>query len=302
MSAERFLCAEQARARQDSIAGTAAPTRTWLLIEYRGRWPFEGFSGLDIDLATKIDVTSAAQSVGARVLLIRRPGRVDHDRPQRWAVLTHDRDGIGRQTWGTWQGEDDLAAIPDAFEVPGQAGLPSPLLVCTHGLHDTCCAIRGRPVAAALADRWPELTWECSHVGGDRFAANLVVAPDGVYYGEVDPDQAIAVIEDQLADRIRPEHLRGYTTLTPPQQVAVIEALRAYGPAGRYAWRVLDTARHGDRWTIHLAGRAPLPARVEVELIAERTAAHRLTCRAHQAASVINYRPAGIRELPGVTS
>ena len=56
--------------------------------------------------------------------------------------------------------------------VPSPALEPEPmLLVCTHGVHDTCCAVRGRPVAAALARRWPEATWECSHVGGDRFAA-----------------------------------------------------------------------------------------------------------------------------------
>ena len=65
------------------------------------------------------------------------------------------------------------------------------LLVCTHGVHDTCCALRGRPVAAALAARWPGQVWECSHVGGDRFAPNVVVLPDGFYYGNLDPETAV---------------------------------------------------------------------------------------------------------------
>ena len=57
--------------------------------------------------------------------------------------------------------------------------------VCTHGRHDACCAERGRPVAAALAAAHPEQTWEVSHIGGDRFAANVLVLPDGLYYGRV---------------------------------------------------------------------------------------------------------------------
>ena len=60
--------------------------------------------------------------------------------------------------------------------------------VCTHGRHDACCAERGRPVCAALSELRPEQTWEVSHIGGDRFAANLVVLPEGLYYGHVEPE------------------------------------------------------------------------------------------------------------------
>ena len=62
--------------------------------------------------------------------------------------------------------------------------------MCTHGRHDACCAERGRPVAAALTAARPEQTWEVSHVGGDRFAANLLVLPEGLYYGQVTADEA----------------------------------------------------------------------------------------------------------------
>ena len=65
------------------------------------------------------------------------------------------------------------------------------LRVCTHGRHDTCCAERGRPVAAALAAAHPELTWEVSHIGGDRFAANALVLPHGLYYGRLDADSVV---------------------------------------------------------------------------------------------------------------
>ena len=69
------------------------------------------------------------------------------------------------------------------------------LCVCTHGRHDACCAEKGRPVAAALSEAYPEEAWEVSHIGGDRFAANLLVLPHGLYYGGVDAASAPRVAE-----------------------------------------------------------------------------------------------------------
>ena len=62
--------------------------------------------------------------------------------PRRWFRVDSRR---GREEIRTGYGVGPLA--PDA---PGER-FDGPLyLVCTHGRHDTCCAVRGRPVAAAL--------------------------------------------------------------------------------------------------------------------------------------------------------
>ena len=50
-------------------------------------------------------------------------------------------------------------------------------LVCTNGKRDACCARDGLPVARALAALRPDEAWECSHLGGHRFAANVALAP-----------------------------------------------------------------------------------------------------------------------------
>src|SRR5439155_25430625 len=60
-------------------------------------------------------------------------------------------------------------------------------LVCTHGRHDPCCAERGRPLAAAMSDAGGDRAWECSHIGGDRFAGNLLCFPHGLYFGRAGP-------------------------------------------------------------------------------------------------------------------
>ena len=70
------------------------------------------------------------------------------------------------------------------------------ILVCTNGRHDQCCANRGRPLVRALREtRWADQLWECSHIGGDRFAANVVVLPDSIYFGRVEPESAVPLLE-----------------------------------------------------------------------------------------------------------
>lgn len=151
----------------------------------------------------------------------------------------------------------------------------------------------------ALSERWPELVWECTHVGGDRFAANVVVAPDGVYYGGLDAESSITTLAGHLADRVHAEHLRGYTDLFPPQQAAVAAALRRFGPAGRNDYTVADTVHHGNHWRILLTGSPPHPGRVEVELQAHRAPPRQLTCRGPATSSAIVYELTSMRTLRG---
>ncbi|WP_018549518.1 sucrase ferredoxin [Streptomyces sp. LaPpAH-108] len=278
-STDRFFCADAARIRGDSLAGTAPRGAVWVLIEYRGGWPSNGFDGLDLTPEVKAHVWSAAHAVRARILLIRRSARPRPDGPGRWAVLHYERSGAYRQRWGTWTRDEDLTEIADALQNPGQLDHPPVVLVCVHGQHDICCAVRGRPVARALSERWPNLVWESTHVGGDRFAANVVLLPDGVYYGRLDAESAVEVVGEHLAGRVQADHLRGYTDLTPPQQVAVAALLERFGPAARHAYTVTDTIRDGDAWRIRVELHAPHPTAFDVHLHARRTPPYRLTCR-----------------------
>ncbi|MDQ0983095.1 sucrase ferredoxin [Streptomyces sp. V2I9] len=292
----RFFCADAARERDDPFAGTAPYGTVWVLIEFRRGWPANGYDGLALDPGTKALVYSAAQAHRARILLVRRHGRHRPDDGGRWAVLRHDGFGGLRQRWGGWHRDEDLARIAAALDSPGEPGLPPVVLVCAHGTHDTCCAVRGRPVGAVLSDRWPDLVWECTHVGGDRFAANVVVVPDGVYYGNLDARSAVTVVEEHLADRIHADHLRGYTTLRPPQQAAVAGLLGRFGPASRYAYDVIGTVRDQQGWRIRVRDRADRARGFDVEVRARRTPPHRLTCRGPADSSALVYDVTSIRD------
>jgi (2Fe-2S) ferredoxin len=150
-------------------------------------------------------------------------------------------------------------------------------LVCTHGRHDACCAERGRPVAAAMASAAPDHVWEVSHIGGDRFAPNVLVLPHGLYYGGLDPADSRRFLETQLAGRLDLEHLRGRTAYAFPIQAAEIALRRRLGLLDVTALRVVEHERSGaETRVVFEAAGEPWEARVRTSPGPHR----RLTCSA----------------------
>ncbi len=312
-------CSDAARDRGDPMAGTAAPAERWLLIEHPGPWAVDALAGSGIAPRVIDHLRHAADEAGARILLIRRPGRRAVVPQRLWAVVSH-REGLTTAT-GAWQQDAELLAAARALELGTEAGpdaAPAPsapsapaadpgawLLVCTHGRHDTCCAVRGRPVAAALAARWPDRTWECSHVGGDRFAANLVVLPDGTYYGGLDADSAVSVADGHLRGIVDPAYLRGTSALPPVAQAVAVAAHERFGPAGPRAFTAAGVTRLAPgRWQVRLAGQpgAGVPAHLVAQVSRVIGDAAQLTCRAGAASAIASYRVEALTERgPGAT-
>ena len=295
-------CSDAARERCDPMAGTAAPARRWLLIEHPGPWAIDALAGSGIDSHVQDQLQVAARAGSARILLVRRPGRQPRDDSARaWAVVDHSP--LAGQVWGTWTQDDDLLAAVHLLSGPRLEGPPTTpgdpvLLVCTHGRHDTCCAVRGRPLAAALAARWPEWTWECSHVGGDRFAANLVVLPDGAYYGRVEPEDGVALVQAHLRDEVPADSLRGVSTEPPVVQAAIVQALQRFGPAGIRDVRGSGLQPLGrDAWLVHLEGEGAVPHALVATVERTRRPPARLTCRATLESSADGYVVQDLREL-----
>ena len=307
----RPLCAAAARARDDSLVGTVPVTRRWLLIEHPGPWQHDALGGLGLPGDVLEPLVAAIRSAGARALLIRRPGRQQAGADRAWGVLDQR---AGWASWGRWAEPadllraaevltadpltaDPLAADPPSADSPTGAAEQT-LLVCTHGRHDTCCAVWGRPVAAALAEVWPDQTWECSHLGGDRFAANVLLAPDGYYYGMLDASNAVGVVAAHLRGEVDPEFLRGSTDVPPVVQAAIAAARRRFAPAPARAVRAEELhALDVDRWAVTLTADGPFPARIHVVVTRSRQEPALLTCGAVQASSAAVFTASEITEV-----
>ncbi len=283
--AERTLrCSDTARRRGDPPLGTAPMIRRWLLIEHPGPWPVEALSTPDFEPELRATLSAAARAVVGRVLLVRRPGRSVPAAARSWAVVVD-----GGVHWGRWRTSGDLRDAATALRHPPAELRHEPvLLVCAHGVHDTCCAVRGRPVAAALAQQWPEATWECSHVGGDRFAPNVVVLPDGVYYGYLDSGDVVGVVQRHLGGELAAAFLRGITRYPPAAQVAIGEAHRRWGPYGADEVYVLGLSQPaGDRWEIDLV--LPGGRGWRFTVVTGHRLPAQLTCRAAEETSALDY-------------
>lgn len=288
-----FRCADAARERADPLAGSAPPTRRWLLLEHPGPWRIEAIAGAGIDPEVLSLLTRRAGST-TRILLVRRPGRIDRRAPRSWMLA-----GLDSQTvTGRWRRDQDLLDAADAMIDKSGSAIQQPqpmILVCTHGVHDVCCALRGRPVAAAVSSRWPELVWECSHIGGDRFAPNLVVLPDGFYYGNLDPESALATVESHLGGTVLPDRLRGMARFVPPVQAAVIAAHQRYGPLGPSDVTVGATEHigphhgHGSETFVDLVIE-PLQRMLKVQVLSVRRTDAQLTCRAPRETPATEYQ------------
>ena len=192
-----------------------------------------------------------------------------------------DPDGCWLETATFARSEDlldlDLAAL-GAGRSPGLTPDDGPLFcVCTHGRHDACCAEKGRPVAAALSEAYPEETWEVSHIGGDRFAGNALVLPLGLYLGRLDAESAVAAAGEVLAGRLPLGVLRGRSCLPMPVQQAEIALRQRLDERAVDSVRVLGHRRADDVTTVELA-RGDERWRVVVRTVQGDGA--RLTCKA----------------------
>lgn len=294
-----FRCAAASAARADPLPGTASTVRAFLLVENPGPWGVEALRDSRLPEPVRAGLGARAQEAGVRVLLVRRHHRrapregfavfaAYADPVSPWAehgLLDHPEDLLGL----------DLGSL-GAGRSPGLEPHAEPLLcVCTHGRHDACCAELGRPVAAALAGAHRELSWECSHIGGDRFAGNLLVLPDGLYYGRLTPEQALAVVEAHRAGHLLLEHLRGRSGWPMAVQAAEIGLRRELGETRVGALRLLGVERTDGLAVARFRVRE---SAYDVDVRTVRGAAqHVLTCRAGRAGVAPEHEVLAVREV-----
>ena len=295
----RFFCSVAAGDRDEPLFATASQVQRWVLVEQAGPWGPQSLpsSGLDADVLAS--VRDRARAAGARVLLVRRPDGTAS--PRRHVGLSDVRPGHERTLLRTVSDDDELADVALPWTGEPDAAWEEPdeplLLICTHGRHDPCCAVRGRPVAKALAALRPGTTWECSHLGGDRFAANLLVLPRGLYLGRVQAADAEELLAGLAQDVVAPRWFRGRSAFPTVVQAAQHLAGTELGMAGLDQLAPLrpEEPLGDDAWRVTLDGGAGhAPVVVDLQRAAEADAT-RLTCHAVRAAHPPAYRLLALR-------
>lgn len=294
MIPERPRCSEEALGRDEPLFATASLVTTWMLIEQPGAWGPDALldSGFPSERARPL--LREAARLGIRILAIRRRETEGTDR----AVFIVHSGGdalppkIVSESVSDPAGlvELDLAGLargkmPDfGTEVDGPV-----YLVCTHGRHDICCADKGRPLYRTLSELRPDQTWEVSHLGGDRFAGNLVVLPRGDYFGRVDPEGVGSLVVEYETQKLDTAHHRG-RSIQPRLVQAAEHFLRASRSLTRFDDLDLIEYRRPDPHHAEVLFRDCEKVAYRVRLAARVLPAQVfMTCRAEQPGQTVAY-------------
>tara|TARA_B100001750_G_C15480062_1_gene584873 strand:- start:579 stop:1544 length:966 start_codon:yes stop_codon:yes gene_type:complete len=82
------------------------------------------------------------------------------------------------------------------------------IFVCTHGSRDVCCASFGFPIYTKLKDKYSDTStriWRISHLGGHRYAPNVIEMPTGRVWARFGVDDIEGIFEKQYpAKEIEP--------------------------------------------------------------------------------------------------
>ena len=273
----------------DPMAGTADVVDVWLLLEYRPVWKPKALPASDLADPIKQWVADsvaalAARGLKARPQLIRQP-ELESDRVRllvSWAGRLWEFSGHGYD----FLQQLDLATMlapAGSADLPGARALTEPrYLVCTNGQRDLCCARFGLPVYRALREAVGDRVWQVTHLGGHRFAPNVLVLPTGLLYGRVHPTAVrdfLAVVE---GGRVAFEHLRGRSRY--PKLVQAAEAFAAVD-----GLRLLHVDGDLDNATVAFAGGLD---KIQVRVARQAGVPVRTSCADVEPSEVFVYRAA----------
>ncbi|EDX84901.1 Sucrase/ferredoxin-like family [Synechococcus sp. PCC 7335] len=236
-----FSCAIANRDAGEDLIGTAGHYQTYVLIECPLPWAANAFESKSIPatLCKYVNAMTAERSV--RFLAINR-GTLDAKASI--TLLVYERavfsglvadDSVNTEVIAGYQGYefqvDNLTQAIDCLEshwqgrLVGQSIIQKDILICTHGMRDSCCARFGQPLfreamRSASEDKLPNArVWRVSHIGGHRLAPTAISLPDGRYYGRL----TLAALKAIVTRRGSIEQLRsvyrGWGLLPEPLQV-----------------------------------------------------------------------------------
>ena len=269
----RAFCAAVSSANEESLAATASRIDGWIMLEYRGLWDRDVLGGSLLSDGLKGHLRDQLGRLSpSRLLFLKKPERRSSGRRQVWFGTS--RPGEERFFQLEVDHLEDLRDFDFAGALAGEGtpGVPLDhpmLVVCTHGKRDRCCAKNGRPIYDALKNETePGWVWQSTHVGGDRFAGNVVVFPHGLYYGRVEPADVPALLEACAAGQVELSRYRGRAAFTFKVQAAEHGIREAEGLLGIGDLTFLGCRPKGDdAWRVRFRG--PERAVYEADVVSE---------------------------------
>ena len=221
-----FFCSAASRYHQESLAGTAANYKGFIMVEHASPFPENPVKGfLDTSWLKKLQTIAVNRRY--KLLLIRnsqsnyKTSRIIYVDCilQKYFELVSPIADIHKIDLEYYVAHEDTVWDTTPFFV-----------ICTNGKKDKCCAKFGLPVFKFFENihlPFCYTSWECTHLGGDRFAANAALMPYGIYYGRIGVEDVHEIIKQTAFGRVYQANYRGLSRLSFFEQ-AVESHLRAF--------------------------------------------------------------------------
>lgn len=265
MSQSLFYCSELSARSGERVFGTASTGEVWLLVEYPFAWGSKAMESSALSPAVKEHFAALLKAIPRSRLLFIKQEAVCREEFNFFVVRSRAREPyavrLGLTDYKDLLGVN-VARIAAGDSTEGGEITRDPIyLVCTHGKRDKCCAKFGNPLYKSLrAGADAESVWQSSHVGGDRFAANMVCFPHGLFHARVSEEAGARIAAEYARGRIVLESFRGRACFAHPVQAGEyfvraetglvgLDDLRLAGRerAGALTWRVRFAAAAGGK-------------------------------------------------------
>jgi hypothetical protein len=238
------FCSDYSREAGEQLFGTARPADLWLLIEHRGRWERDALDSLP-PVAQKAVEGLQARHPKMRLALIRQNGRKDGALRGFLALSSEARPRL----YGfSFEKHEDLGGVDFTGVMAQEPEARNLFLVCTHGVHDRCCAKFGNALYQEMERSAADDAWQVSHIGGCRFAPNVVVLPHGLVQGRVAESDCAELVEEGREGRAIPRLLRGRSCYDKPVQAAEYFLRAELGETGEF--RLDSVELRGQDWKV----------------------------------------------------
>ena len=212
MRVSRTFCSQVSQQVREQRFATASRGTLWLFVEHPGPWGLHPPHDTPLPDPAKRHLLHILQALPlSRLLFIKQERR--KAAPLAFFVAVTRESGPALYAFTLTSYAElpriDVAVLADGQHAHGSADDRALFLVCTDGKHDACCAKYGLPIYHAMRAYAGHAVWQSSHVGGDRFAANVACFPYGLFYGHIGPEDIQPLVDAYRSGQVYLPKYRG---------------------------------------------------------------------------------------------
>lgn len=253
-----YFCSALSLENHEPLYGSASDKRIWFLLEYNPPWGAQAFPESAIPDPVKAHLSAGLNTIpDSNILMLRQPGRARAGIAFFVVIADEQAPRLYEFTLNAYT---DLLNIDLSEVVNGDAIYAANLnaeplyLVCMNAKRDRCCATYGLGIYNALLPVVGSRVWQCSHIGGHRFAPTALFFPHGICYGRMNPASTPTVVEAYRGGHLSLEYLRGRVCYHGPVQAAEYLLRARLGITAIEALTLIQATAVGpDLWDIHFA-------------------------------------------------